>query len=108
MGSRYNASAAVGTKIELGDYVVDVNGVRGDALEMIRICKEEQDLRLTIRRPEIWTVTIKKDSQREGLGVKLGWQGESRSLVVIDSAKTGALPLWNKAHPETQVRLSDR
>uniref|UniRef100_A0A7S2QDL3 PDZ domain-containing protein n=1 Tax=Zooxanthella nutricula TaxID=1333877 RepID=A0A7S2QDL3_9DINO len=107
LAQQYNETALPGAKIEIGDYVVAVNGASKDALEMLRLLREEQDIRVTIRRPLEWTVTLQKDLFAPSFGVKVGWHAESKSLIVIDRAH-GVLEQWNKANPGKQVLLHDR
>jgi len=48
----WNAAHAVELKVSAGDRVVEVNGIRGDVLQLVDECKKNQPLKMKLRRGE--------------------------------------------------------
>lgn len=94
-------------KVMPGDYIVAVNGISRDALEMVRLLRDEARVEVKIQKPKSWVVTLRKAVEKTPLGMRLGYGPASKSLVVLDLAD-GLVQRWNSDHPGSEVRLHDR
>lgn len=97
------ASRNFDSRIEPGDCIVEVNGARGSAIELVQQCKQRQILNMTLVQPlrpfhgvdpatdgETYHVVL--DSGQDGLGLQTAKNGES---LLIKGIIGGAALAWN-------------
>lgn len=100
----YNQSSPA-EEVKAGDFIVEVNGVRGDAKSFLKILKEEKNLNLVFRRGNEYTVSIETNSRPHGLIL----QHAPRSIsLVISDIKDGPVTEWNEGNPDRALSICDR
>lgn len=100
----HNASALDGSRIRTGDFIVDVNGIAGDADAMMAALRETSALRLRVVPAMTFPVLVEAGE----LGVTFVHDPESTSLLVA-RVDGGTIGKYNSTAPEEkQVRESDR
>lgn len=103
----YNESQAKdGTlpQVQIGDFVVKVNTVEGNALRLGEEIRKAKALELTIRRPESFTCVLNKEGGSLGLDLNYAVKGTS---LVIDNMTSGAAEVWNSANPDKLLKKGD-
>jgi len=103
--------------IEEKDHIVGANDVRGDVDSILDQCRQEQPLRLTVRRPAVKSedeVTVEVEYNitldRTG-GQKLGIDVEhecGKQLFIESIDAEGLVAAWSTHNPDRQVHLDDR
>jgi C-terminal processing protease CtpA/Prc len=105
--AEYNRTAAPEKQVKVGDYIKKVNGIEDNSLSMLDCLKKEGRFEVTIQRPLLFTIAIKKKDVQAQLGVKLVDRPSGNSLL-IKEVITGPLMDWNITHPEQDVKAGDR
>lgn len=54
---KVNASGSA-EKVQVGDFIVEVNGVRGNRASMISRLQQDVDISMLVRRPSPWSVSL--------------------------------------------------
>lgn len=105
---RWNKGACdSGKDIRMYDRIVEVNGIRGDAADLLRAIKDDRRVELLIRRPTVFRLGVTKSSPTDELGAGID-SGDGRTLLVVCVKERGLLGEWNKEHWEVPVRKNDR
>lgn len=104
---RYNAAALPAKQIRQGDYLIGVNGVRGDSKKMVAEIQSSARVQLEVWRPHVLSVTIQRRSGHEVLGLELDYVATGNSLV-ITGISNGAVLRWNRGCPDLALRIGDR
>jgi len=107
----YNHSALQEMQIQAGDYVLEVNGVRGDAKAMLKQAEKDEEVRLVLRRPVHFVVELdKQGSGILGLGLNHLTRGRrpGMSLIVDAIQENGPVTRWNESCPEQALQKGDR
>lgn len=100
----HNESASAGNHVSVGDFIVDVNGITGDAGAMMTALKETSALCLKVVPAMTFSVLVEGGQ----LGVTFIHDPESTSLLVA-RVDGGAIGKYNSTAPdEKQVRAFDR
>mmetsp|Transcript_51245 Transcript_51245/g.149079 ORF Transcript_51245/g.149079 Transcript_51245/m.149079 type:complete len:256 (-) Transcript_51245:204-971(-) len=73
----YNTAAPKALRVRDGDYIVSVNGVRGDSAALQRELGASAVLSLVLRRPQLRRLSFQKAGRRPGLFVKYASQGST-------------------------------
>jgi len=103
----YNDHAPIEERIGIGDFVVDVNGVAGDALAMKRALMTVGDVEVSIQRPYVFVVPVVSKGGFP-LGLRLKCNNACTSLLVRQVLGEGAVHQWNANAPrERQVIAND-
>lgn len=93
-------------KIKPYDRIVDVNGERGDAVQLINKLKKETTWELTLQRPVETTASVTLPSN-VSLGLSLKYAPSGTSLMIV-SVDEGPMQLWNQQHVGNEVKQHDR
>jgi len=102
----YNASAPCALQLSVGDYIVEVNGVRGDTGRLVRELRRSTTLNMTVRRPMEFVVTIERSGALMGLFLHYS---VAANYLVIQEVSAGPVKDWNDLRDEEKrVRKSDR
>lgn len=94
---KYNASAAPERQLREGDYIVDVNGNRESANEMMGQTRNLQDIKIVIQRPKLFTKKIEKHGGRFGVALT---HAKGCPSLYIETIQEGAL---KRCAPEVVV-----
>jgi len=105
--AEYNRTATPEKQLKVGDYIKKVNGIEDNSKSMLDCLKKEGRFEVTIQRPLLFTIAIKKKDVQAQLGVKLVDRPSGNSLL-IKEVITGPLMDWNITHPEQDVKAGDR
>mmetsp|Transcript_6271 Transcript_6271/g.17990 ORF Transcript_6271/g.17990 Transcript_6271/m.17990 type:complete len:250 (-) Transcript_6271:102-851(-) len=101
---RYNASAPEVLRIRPGDFIMSVNSDSSSSLSMSEVLQAEEDVRLVIQRPELYTAVVEEVGSSLGIEVKFSsGLGAGDSMVVENIDDRG--PVMRSA---PQVRIGDR
>lgn len=103
----HNKTARPEEQVRVGDFIVAVGDVAGDARSMMLALHTGGELQVGVRRPQ--TVVL-KDFPKIGssLGLDLSYHPKSASLVVKQVMPGGAVGEWNKTANEVeQIRIDD-
>lgn len=104
----YNTQAASELQVKIGDFIVEVNGIRGNSSTFLKLLKEEISTTLVVRRPVEFCVSISKvNRSRKSLGLAFHKAARGISLLV-HSIEDGLIKDWNSLHPEMEVKKRDR
>mmetsp|Transcript_65144 Transcript_65144/g.183363 ORF Transcript_65144/g.183363 Transcript_65144/m.183363 type:complete len:230 (-) Transcript_65144:117-806(-) len=101
----HNGTAAADRRVEVGDFIIAVNGQRGDAKVLLKMLKEDARLELLFRRPIEYHVKI--DSGGRSLGMTLQHAPRSISLLIAE-VREGPVAEWTARNPSRPVRSYDR
>lgn len=100
----YNTTAPPELQVKEGDIIVAVNGVRGDASQMITRFKEDMTIELALFRPRPWRISIK---QKPGdLLSSLKCAASGISLLLVDVPRT--IKDFNACNARSALREDDR
>jgi len=103
---KHNAGAPAELRIQIGDYILGVNSIRGDARLLLQELGGEKALTLAMSHAEEFEVRMERHAGGT-LGLKLGWSKDGKCLVVMQVDK-GAVQDWNAANPAMAVVKGDR
>mmetsp|Transcript_86058 Transcript_86058/g.216643 ORF Transcript_86058/g.216643 Transcript_86058/m.216643 type:complete len:212 (-) Transcript_86058:192-827(-) len=97
---------AIHRDIRKCDRIFEVNGIRGDAKDLMQAMKTSPRLELMVRRPSEYRMAMKRKSIDEPLGLKLLEDGDA---IFVKGFESGCLfEDWNKANWQQPVRKGDR
>lgn len=103
----FNRTAAIQNVVKKGDFLVFVNGIRENSLEMAEeLDRTPEKLELELRRSFEFSVVI-TDTKKK-LGVELSYSKASMSLFIREVAEEGMAAEHNKKNPESAIREGDR
>jgi len=92
--------------LRLNDRVVDVNGSRGDANNLVTRLKSDTTWVLQVQRPSEFPVSINR-ADAPSLGMDLRYAPNGTTLM-ITQVGDGPMQDWNRQHPEKVVHRHDR
>jgi len=101
----YNDQAPDREKLQVGDYIVQVNEITCNSRAMMKEVQSCMELQLTVRRPHNFSVEINKTGGPLGLG--LNHVSKATSLVV-EEVLPGPVLKWNDANPGLAIEKGDR
>lgn len=105
----YNRNAPLDHRLRVGDFVVGVDGVVGDAQRMLSTLQNHLVAKLEICRPIPFEVFLQRRSAKQGAGIVVKSAESSRSVsLLIAQVNPGLVSEWNKDHPEAAVEQLDR
>mmetsp|Transcript_83039 Transcript_83039/g.230625 ORF Transcript_83039/g.230625 Transcript_83039/m.230625 type:complete len:198 (-) Transcript_83039:158-751(-) len=93
--------------IQTMDRIVEVNGARGDARDLLARFRSDATWKLLIQRPKEVKVRVKKKSAAQKTGMELKYADNSISLLIAE-LREGPIKDWNKDNPMLQVSPNDR
>merc|ERR1712039_902921 len=97
---------AIHRDIRKCDRIFEVNGIRGDAKDLLQAMKTSPRLELMVRRPKEYRMALKRKSADEALGLKLLEDGDA--IFVKGFEPDCLFEEWNKANWQQPVRKGDR
>jgi len=100
----YNKRAKADEHVQVGDFMIEVNGVSGSTPQMLRRVSEDSHLRCLFRRPLMFQVTITRIDDSFGLDITYHHSGTS---LIIQKVEGGSLAVWNIKNPDTEVMAGD-
>jgi len=103
---KYNDTAGVNEQMKVGQYIVVVNGVRDDTVEMAKALESATVLELSMERPYCFSIAIKK-SGTLGLHLAINKVDKAVAVRMISKVDEGPVLKWNKAHPTKEVQPND-
>jgi len=116
----YNKYVAEEFRVKAGDFLISVNGVKGDIEKLVEEVHRVVAPELKIARPQVWEVVFNK-VEEESLGLGLGVVPKTTSLtkkkkvsterpksVVVTKVLEGAVSKFNDSSPEKAIRDGDR
>lgn len=101
----YNSERGTLPEVKVGDFILQVNAVKGVALELGEEIRRSKALELLIRRPYQFQVTLSKGES--SLGLDLNYAMKGTSLVIDKIAGSGAAQDWNAANPDKVIKRHD-
>eukprot|EP00421_Protoceratium_reticulatum_P012398 CAMPEP_0168402418 /NCGR_PEP_ID=MMETSP0228-20121227/23610_1 /TAXON_ID=133427 /ORGANISM="Protoceratium reticulatum, Strain CCCM 535 (=CCMP 1889)" /LENGTH=328 /DNA_ID=CAMNT_0008416003 /DNA_START=46 /DNA_END=1029 /DNA_ORIENTATION=+ len=104
----YNGSVKPIHQIRSGDFIAEANGVKGDAMHIIKVMRQEANLRLWVKRPMEICVAINKGEKKAPLGMEFPQKPTGNCLLVLRLTPGGPVMQWNEQHPNLAVRRGDR
>lgn len=105
--SRYNALTTPDLRVQVGDFIMGVNGTTGDTKKMAQLCIDQLELELRFKRAVPFSVTIDKTSAQNSLGLDLDYLDAGISLHIRD-IKDGLIGDWNRTQKDREVKSCDR
>lgn len=102
----YNQSVAEDDRLKPGDYIIEVNGARGDIEKMRQGLNGDGKIAMVVRRPGKFEVTI--DKAGSVLGIELSSIGDTGISLLIREVREGAVKKWNTDNPGREVKMNDR
>lgn len=97
----------VGSEVKRGDRIVEVNGISGDARQLIEALNASHELSIRLRRPELFTVILRTDGEEARLGLVLKYVPGGATLLVSD-VHPGLVKDWNQNSAKYTVEKGDR
>lgn len=103
---RWNESGA-GPEVRKGDRIVEVNSAKGEARQLIDSLNNDEVLRVMLRRPEEFSLDLRKTDDCKHLGLELSYCAGGATLLV-QGVSGGLVSTWNEANPDVQLLKGDR
>lgn len=105
--SEYNKKASPIYRVQVGDFIIGVNGVTGDTKRMAQLCIEQVRLEVFFRRVSSFCISVDKTAAQPSLGLDLDYLDTGISLH-IQAVTEGLVMDWNRTHAGREVHQSDR
>lgn len=100
----YNARVQEELQLRPGDFITELNGIRGDSKAMMSAAKTSTVLDVLVSRPILFVAQICRRRGYLGLGLK--HVTNARSLL-IESVLDGPVLAWNRENPGLEVKPGD-
>mmetsp|Transcript_2909 Transcript_2909/g.8887 ORF Transcript_2909/g.8887 Transcript_2909/m.8887 type:complete len:337 (+) Transcript_2909:62-1072(+) len=94
--------------LRAGDFIVQVNGVRGDSERLVEELAASGRLELSVRRPRGFGVAVRKRDPEEPFGLDFAAHGPDSRCLVVTKVGEGPVKEWGEANPKQEVRPRDR
>lgn len=96
-------------EVKEGDTIISVNGVRGNAEDMVNRIKKDAILGLVVRgergvEKREFAVTVQQRTEKVGIDVDL----TNGSTLVVESVNGGLIAEWNRNNKNDQIRVGDQ
>lgn len=96
-------------EVKEGDRIISVNGVRGNAEDMVTRIKKDAILGLVIKgergaETREFAVTVQQRTEKVGIDVDL----TNGTTLVVESVNGGLIADWNKNNKNDQIRVGDQ
>lgn len=96
-----------GLDIRTYDRIIEVNGVRGDAADLLKVIKSSRKVELRVQRPTVFHLSVAKRTSIETIGAAVDSR-DGKTLLILSVRQSGLLADWNKANWQKPVRKNDR
>jgi hypothetical protein len=103
---QYNDQCTDDKRVQLGDFLVTINGVKGSTEKMTQRLLTDTSLEIVVRRLIPWEVTLTQPNPAK-LRPLLQRAAEGRSLL-LSSADDVLFKDWNASNPDLTIRKYDR
>lgn len=103
---KLNQTAALEAQVKVGDFLVEVNGKRGEAKAMCEEILKATNVQMKVKPALSFTASIDKKTHGK-LGVGLDFLQEGNSLLVTE-VRPGPIQDWNTENPDRQVKANDK
>lgn len=103
--SKYNATAAPGKDMKLGDFLVNINGVGGSTEAMVERMKRDDKFKISVRRLKTWEATLKQKPSQ--IRPSMNRAANGRTILVLN-ANDKPVRDWNAANPDLAIKENDR
>jgi len=103
--SDWNNSCSEDKTIKEFDRILEVNGVRGNSVELAKALGTEGTIVLSLQRPEERVVTLHRPGE---IGVVLNYKKLGSKAPWITKISAGLLTRWNEDVPDQAVGIHDR
>jgi len=104
----YNCSLAdVYLHLQVGDFIVNVNGAGLGIINVLKAIKEGADLQIRIRRPAAFTIRVEREEARN-LGICINYAPNSASLLICKVVQGGEIYEHNLKRDKLAVQPMDR
>jgi len=91
--------------IRKGDRLLEVNGVQGDTLTMLKKLKQDSKVRMMLLRALTLRIQLSKDGK--SLGLSLVFTGKAATLFIESVDDDGCIVQWSKGAGKT-IKAGDR
>jgi len=105
--SVHNETAPPGLCLLPGYFIEKVNDTKGDSSELVDTMQAASKLTLLVRRPEDFSVLVRRRRHDDSLGLVFQQRPNGRTLAV-DAVEAGPVQAWNDDYKDFQVRRGDR
>lgn len=104
--AKHNLQAPAGSQVREGDFLVGVDTVTRNTLEMEKVMQTVGKHTLHFVRPFVFSVPLAK--QNGSMGMSLVYATQGTALFVKEAGvKAGSAFDWNKANPDKAIRTAD-
>jgi hypothetical protein len=101
----YNRTAPPEFQLKVGDFIVEVNGHRGNMTIMMQEMHLNRNLTLLVTRAMEYEITVHK---QDTLGCSITYDANSGISLGIACVLEGPIKVWNDEHPSLRVVEGDR
>jgi len=101
----YNRTAPIAKQLKVGDFIVEVNGHRGNMTIMMQEMHLNRNLTLRVTRALEYEINVQK---QDTLGCSITYDANSGISLGIACVLEGPIKEWNEENPEKAVLEGDR
>jgi len=91
--------------INIGDKIIEVNGVSGNSTHILEMLKSSSRLDLRVQRSKLVHVSLDLDGRDLGLSIVAAPRS---ATVMVKTVLPGAISAWNETNWDEQVKEGDR
>mmetsp|Transcript_6063 Transcript_6063/g.17943 ORF Transcript_6063/g.17943 Transcript_6063/m.17943 type:complete len:353 (-) Transcript_6063:292-1350(-) len=102
----YNEGVEPGSQLQVGDFIMRVNGAENDAGKLLAQLRAAARLEVTVNRPLETAVILERVDRRQPHGLE--FTAPTGSTLVVTRVIDGAARDWNAAHPDRKILSGDR
>lgn len=103
----YNEKASPDAQLQVGDFIVAVNGVSSNTREMGLATKLGTKLDFLVRRPTELSLSLDRNGNFSPFGLEIEYLPRGKSLFVR-SINAGIVEEWNRKNPGKEMKVNDR
>lgn len=107
MVNDHNKTASSDQAINVGHFIMEVNGIAGDTKQMGLQAVQSASLDLLVRRPAMFTVQLNKANAQGSLGIEFEYLSVGKSLLIREINR-GLIEDWNQIPGNVLVVCGDR
>lgn len=103
---RYNSDKPQEQRIEVGDFVYEINGETGAFDRMSKAEQSPGPTKFRIRKQRIFSVSLEKQGPSWGMSIK--FNSSSDSVLLVTNVILGSVTAWNESNPSKKIQVQDR